>query len=102
MSVGACKLPKTCFTSRVDGATYKPQENQRGQGMTLEPIYTPDQVAEHFQVKKQQVMRLVATGKWPAHRVGKFTRFTQTDIDAIKAITQVELSTPANIFGRKL
>ena len=69
--------------------------------MNLESIYTAEQVAEHFQVKKQQVMRLATSGKWPSHRVGKFTRFTQSDIEAIKEITQVELSTPANIFGRK-
>ena len=69
--------------------------------MEQEAIYTPEQVAAQFQVKKQQVMRLVSGGKWPAHRVGKFTRFTQSDIEAIKELTQVELSTPANIFGRK-
>ncbi len=64
--------------------------------------FTPDQVADMFQIKRQQVLRLSASGAWPHHKFGKFTRFTEDDIAKIEEITQRAEVVPAtNLYGRK-
>jgi len=63
--------------------------------------YTAQEVADMFQIKKQQVARLAASGEWPHHRIGKFIRFTDEDIAKINEITQVAPPPiEANPYGR--
>lgn len=65
-------------------------------------IFTPEQVAERFQLTRAQVMRFVSKGAWPCLRISqKNIRFTQEHIEQIEMLSKVEVSAPANRnFGR--
>ena len=66
-------------------------------------VLTAQEVADLFRIQKQQVIRLTSTRKWPHHKIGRFTRFTDEDISKIEEITQVNPTVvEVNRFGRRV
>jgi predicted site-specific integrase-resolvase len=65
-------------------------------------IFTPEQVAEKFQLSRGQVMRFVASGSWPCLRLSqKNVRFTAENIEQIENLYRVDPTTSAKTdFGR--
>jgi len=63
---------------------------------------TPEEVADKFNLKRSQVMKLATSGIWPHLRLSqKSVRFTQEHILAIEALSNVEPSTATKRnFGR--
>lgn len=66
-------------------------------------VYTPQQVADRFAIKRRQVIRKVAERKWPCLRISKKTiRFTDDHIAQIEALTQtVSFTNVTNLHGIK-
>jgi hypothetical protein len=64
----------------------------------MNPVLTPDQVAEHFQVTRDLVIRKAMSEEWPCLRIGKRTiRFTEEHLVEIQGIAEI---TPAgNVYS---
>jgi excisionase family DNA binding protein len=48
----------------------------------IEPLWTPDQVAERLQLSRQHIYRLCGEHRLPFLRVGNSLRFRAADIEA--------------------
>jgi excisionase family DNA binding protein len=49
---------------------------------TPEPVYTPEQVAEHLQVSLRTVMDYLRAGKLKGFKVGRLWRIKASDLQA--------------------
>lgn len=58
----------------------------------MEQLRTIGQVAEMFQISRSTAYRLKKAQRWPCHMFGTEIRFSEADIEAIKALNQ---QTPA-------
>ena len=59
-----------------------------------EGFYTPDDLAAILKLTRAQVLRRRTELGWPHHKIGAAVRFSQDDLDAIKASTHVTPATP--------
>ena len=51
-------------------------------------LYTPEEVAKDLSLTVEQVKRLARDGGMPHHRVGRYYRFTPSDIDKYVNMTR--------------
>ena len=63
-------------------------------------LLTPEQVADILQVEVASLRRWVTEGRIPFHRVGRKTRFSHADVDAIIKAAQVPPADAINYGGR--
>lgn len=63
-------------------------------------LLTPEQVADLLQVEVASLRRWVTEGRIPFHRVGRKTRFSRSDIDAIIDAAQVPPSASVDYGAR--
>jgi excisionase family DNA binding protein len=57
---------------------------------TVALLLTPEQVADQLQVPVATLRRWVTEGKVPFHRIGRKTRFSQANVQAILELSQVQ------------
>ncbi|MEV7661802.1 helix-turn-helix domain-containing protein [Paenarthrobacter sp. NPDC089316] len=54
----------------------------------LPPMYTLMEVADMFKISRSTVFRLKKSQDWPHHQFGSEIRFSQEDVEAIRAKNQ--------------
>ncbi len=64
-----------------------------------EQLMTSGEAAAYLEVSRQQIHRLVKTGKLKAHRAGDFLLFTRADLDNYKATPKSRGGRPKRAAG---
>lgn len=60
----------------------------------LEPLWDVPGVAEHFRMSTTTVRRKVASGEWPARKVGRTYKFTRDDVHRIIELSSTTPTPP--------
>lgn len=64
-------------------------------------LLTPEQVADQLQVPVATLRRWVTEGRIPFHRMGRKTRFSRANIQAILEFSQVDPIKAVDYRGRR-